>query len=172
MAGETALILPVPEAEHLVARWRGRYDKSAAAGVPAHVTILYPFLDPSGVAASDTAALRTFFSAQTALDVAFARSARFGDRILYLAPEPEEPLLALLRRVWDGWPHCVPYGGAVPRDAVRPHLTVADGAAPDELDRIEARLRDGLPVRARLAEARLIENRSGRWETRESFRIG
>lgn len=42
--GETAVVVVVEAAETLVGRWRARYDTSAAAGVPPHVTVLYPFL--------------------------------------------------------------------------------------------------------------------------------
>ena len=40
---ETALILPVADAEPAVARWRLAHDPSAAQGVPARITPLYPF---------------------------------------------------------------------------------------------------------------------------------
>jgi hypothetical protein len=39
----TALIILVPEAEALVKEFRDKYDHSAAEGMPAHVTVLYPF---------------------------------------------------------------------------------------------------------------------------------
>jgi hypothetical protein len=39
----TALVILVPEAEALVKAFRERYDPSAAEGMPAHVTVLYPF---------------------------------------------------------------------------------------------------------------------------------
>ena len=40
---ESALVALVPEAECLVKTFRDRYDPSAALGVPAHITLLYPF---------------------------------------------------------------------------------------------------------------------------------
>ena len=43
---ESALIIAVPEAEPLVKALRERFDWSAAQGVPAHITILYPFIPP------------------------------------------------------------------------------------------------------------------------------
>src|SRR5215216_5253276 len=39
----SALIVAVPEAEPLVGGWRLRYD-DASLGVPAHVTLLFPFM--------------------------------------------------------------------------------------------------------------------------------
>ncbi|MFI7238151.1 2'-5' RNA ligase family protein [Streptomyces cyaneofuscatus] len=44
-AGRSGLIVRVPEADPLVRAWRDRLDPSARAGVPAHVTVLFPFLD-------------------------------------------------------------------------------------------------------------------------------
>ena len=44
---ETALIVEVSEAEEAVHEWRARHDSVAARGVPAHVTVLFPFVAPS-----------------------------------------------------------------------------------------------------------------------------
>jgi hypothetical protein len=43
-AGQTAIIIPVGAAEPIVGRWHRQFDPAAAAGVPAHVTVIYPFL--------------------------------------------------------------------------------------------------------------------------------
>jgi 2'-5' RNA ligase len=169
---ETALILPVPAAEPLVSRFRAKYDSSAASGVPAHVTLLYPFLEPGAVSASDVAALTTLFASTPAIDAVFARCGRFEPRVLYLAPEPQAEFLALMRRVWERWPDVPPYAGTIPADVVRPHLTVSDSVTGDHLARIELGLAGQLPLATRLAEAHLIENRTGLWTTRQSFPLG
>ena len=169
---ESALIVAVPAAEPLVGRFREKFDSSAAVGVPAHVTLLYPFLAPDAVGASDVAALATLFASTPAFDVVFARTCRFGGQVLYLAPQPEETLLFLMRRVWERWPECPPYNGAIARDLVRPHLTIADGAGGEHLDRIDLAVAGGLPISTRFDEAQLIDNRSGRWKTRETFALG
>src|SRR5262245_17605350 len=46
---EPALIVAVPEAERAVARFRAALDLAAGWGVPAHVTVLYPFLPPQRI---------------------------------------------------------------------------------------------------------------------------
>jgi hypothetical protein len=43
----SAVVVPVPEAEPRVGALRTALDPSAALGVPAHVTILYPFVAPA-----------------------------------------------------------------------------------------------------------------------------
>ncbi len=40
-------MVPVPAVEPLVARYRDRFDAAAGGGVPAHITVLYPFVEPS-----------------------------------------------------------------------------------------------------------------------------
>jgi hypothetical protein len=49
-------LIVVPEAEPFVAAYRRRYDPSAAVGVPAHVTILYPLRSVVDGAAADAVA--------------------------------------------------------------------------------------------------------------------
>jgi hypothetical protein len=43
MVNETAIIIPVPEVELVVGVLRLEYDPTARLGVPAHITVLYPF---------------------------------------------------------------------------------------------------------------------------------
>ena len=43
---ESVLLVPVPEAAPLMHQYRLRYDPVAPAGVPEHITALYPFLAP------------------------------------------------------------------------------------------------------------------------------
>ena len=169
---ESALIVAVAAAEPAVGRFRERYDSSAVVGVPAHVTLLYPFLAPGEIGVDDLAALTTLFATTPRFDVVFARCARFGEKVLYLAPEPAEPFLDLMHRIYERWPECPPYHGTIPPADVVPHLTVGDSIAGDHLDRVDLAVAAGLPVRAHVGEALLIENRTGRWTTRETFALG
>ena len=54
---ESAVLVQVPAAEPLVSRHRARLDSAAELGVPAHVTILSPFVPPSAVTSSTLAIL-------------------------------------------------------------------------------------------------------------------
>lgn len=93
-AGETALLITVPEAEPLVGEARKRYDPAAGAGVPAHVTVLYPFLREERIGPEVRAELRELFARHRPFALRFAGFGRFPG-LLWLAPEPEEPLQAL-----------------------------------------------------------------------------
>ena len=98
--------MPVPEAEALVGALRLQYDWSAARGVPAHITVLFPFLADDEL---DHAALAAVLAAHRAFDFELASVERFGDDVTYLAPVPDAPFRALTEAVWRRWPARPPY---------------------------------------------------------------
>jgi 2'-5' RNA ligase len=155
----TAVVVPVPEAEPVVARWRSRFDASAAAGMPAHVTALFPF-----VAADDAvvAALSALCANLPPLEVEFRRCARFPGVVLYLVPEPADGLRHLIEAIAERWPETPPYEGRF--EDIVPHLTVADGVDEEVAGEIEAALRPSLPIRAHLGGACLYEFDGARWQ--------
>jgi hypothetical protein len=59
---EAGLVVLVPEAEALVKPFRDRYDPSAAAGMPAHITLLYPFKPPDEIDEATLDDLRRCFT--------------------------------------------------------------------------------------------------------------
>jgi hypothetical protein len=68
MAAQSAVLVPVPEAEPAVSRHRARLDRAAAWGVPAHATILYPFVTPPAITAATMAALAGAVASVRAFD--------------------------------------------------------------------------------------------------------
>lgn len=162
MARESAVVVCVPEAEPLVAEWRLRYDPSAARGVPAHITLLYPFVPPDELSADVDQKLDAEFASVAPFDITFHRASRFGDEILFLDPEPDEPFVEMIRRLSNRF-GLVPYGGTIPVDRVKPHLTVVDGHK-EVLDDVERRLIAQLPISCRLVEAWiLVSDEEWRW---------
>ena len=171
-SAESALIIAVPEVEPLVGRFREEYDSSGSVGVPAHVTLLYPFLAPHAIGTGDLAALAGIFASTASFDVTFRECRRFGGTVLWLTPEPSAPILSLMRRIFERWPECPPYDGSIPTRDVVPHLTVSDTVEDEEhLDRIERALQAGLPVTTCVAEALLIDSVTGSWTTRRRFSL-
>jgi 2'-5' RNA ligase len=163
----TALCVPVPEAERVVAQLRDRYDPSAAAGIPAHITLVTPFAPVTDELVEE---LREFFADVAAFPFELTRTGRFPDT-LYLAPEPAAPFEALIARLTERYPDHPPYGGAF--DSVIPHVTVAHAASSATLDAIGAVVRSTLPVQALATSALLFEgsNDDG-WTERGRFRLG
>jgi 2'-5' RNA ligase len=168
---ETALICRVPEAEPYIARYRDRYDPSARRNVPAHVTVLYPFMAPSQVDRDVLDRLRDIARAIPCFGYRLARTRRFPVA-LYLDPEPGESYAALTDAVFRAFPDYPPFEGKFAE--VVPHVTVAHGDEP-LLCEIEVELRIALPaagISARCHELVLIENSSGRWEQMHAFALG
>jgi hypothetical protein len=170
---ESALVALVPEAESLVRQFRDRHDPSAARGVPAHITLLYPFKPPAEI---DHAVLRQLcagFASFAPIVFALKSVQRFPD-VLYLAPDPAEPFRDLTRAIWAWYPETPPYGGKWPD--IMPHLSVANVANQRELDRIAAEFalasKAVLPISASVSLVTLLERRGQRWIVRTTFRLG
>lgn len=168
---ETALICRVPEAEPYIARYRDRYDPSARRNVPAHVTVLYPFMSPDQIDAGVLERLGGIARAVPCFAYRLASTARFPVA-LYLEPDPAGPYAALTDGVFGAFPDYPPFDGKF--DTVVPHVTVAHGDEP-LLCEIEVELRIALPgagIAARCHELVLIENSGGRWEQMHVFPLG
>jgi 2'-5' RNA ligase len=168
---ETALICRVPEAERYIGHYRQRFDPPARRNVPAHVTILYPFMEPGQVDAEVLAELRAIAGAVPRFAYRLRETRRFPTS-LYLAPEPGDGFSALTQGVYARFPEFPPFAGKF--DSVVPHVTVAHGDEP-LLCEIEVELRIALPgsgVPARCEEMVLIENRTGVWQPMQTFSLG
>ncbi|MFJ3338917.1 2'-5' RNA ligase family protein [Streptomyces sp. NPDC086766] len=167
-AGQTGLIVRIPAAEPAVRAWRERFDPSARAGVPAHITVLFPFLDESRIDARVCSALADVLGRYRAFDLRFERCGRFPG-LLYLVPEPGTRLQRLTEVIADRWPEAPPYGGQFAE--IVPHLTVADHQDDAVLDEIEADLLSKLPFQCRVSSVDLIVYDGAEWQERASFAL-
>lgn len=163
---QTALVITVPEAEPLVKPFRDLYDTSAPDGMPAHITILYPFKLPEDLTASVLNKLRACLD-QTAGFTAHMREARMFGSVptLYLAPEPGRRFRALTATLHCLFPENPPYGGLY-KDVI-PHLTVAQAPDQYQLDSIAGdfatKAATFLPINFTVTEVSLWNLASGRW---------
>lgn len=171
---ESALVILVPEAEPLVGAFRQRHDFLAAEGAPAHITVLYPFIDPRQIDSGVLDALTACFRAFAPIEFVLKDLRRFAAETLYLAPDPDGPFRALTIAIWRRFPNRPPYGGQWP-DIV-PHLSVGRFADETQLDQIAGELalatKDALPISATARDVVLIDNTTGRWAARSTFKLG
>lgn len=151
---QSALIVPVPGAEPVVGRYRATLDASASRGVPAHVTVLFPFLPPTGLDEAVLATVRRVVATVDAFDLTLGHVDWFDERVVWLAPRPDEPFRTLITRLWHAFPQCPPYGGA--HTEVVPHLTVGHDAPVPVLRAAAAAVAAHLPVSARVDAVHLI----------------
>jgi hypothetical protein len=171
---ETAVIVPIDAAEVIVAEHRNNLDAAASWGVPAHVSVLYPFVHPMAVDDAVLSRLGTALSSVPAFECSFNCCQWFGEAVLWLAPEPEQPFRDLTSAVWHAFPEYPPYGGAF--DDVVPHLTVGEvgerrRGSLQQLRAAEADVGQQLPIRARVDQVLLIAgtNAADSWYTIREF---
>lgn len=172
MVASSGLAVMVPEAVPVVRPWRRLLDPGAELGVPAHVTVLFPFVPPSEIDDGVCVELQRLFAEVEPFDFALVRTGWFDDTVLYLAPEPDRCFHELTERVTDRWPEHPPYGGAY--SEVVPHLTVGQGAPLDELRRAERDVAAKLPVRSRAESVHLLtgSGEPGSWSVACAFLLG
>ncbi len=161
--GQSAVIIPVPEAEDLVGSWRAVHDPRARTGVPAHITLVVPWLSPGQIKPEHLEALDYLLSSRRVFGYSLDRVAWFGERVLWLAPSPGTPfreLTSLLASHFD----TPPWEGEF--SEVVPHLTVglAGVSLGSTLAEAAEDLEDKLPLKCRANEVVVMCGTGARWK--------
>jgi 2'-5' RNA ligase len=150
--GESAIIVPiaVPKTIH---RLRERMDPSAAQGVPAHVTLIYPFMPVERLDDEVRRKVGRIVAAEPTFTVNFREVTRWPN-VVQLPPDPPDPFRRLTAALAAEFPDYPPYEGAF--EVVIPHLTVARDVSDEYYAAAEHALPAALPVRHIVREAWLI----------------
>jgi 2'-5' RNA ligase len=175
---ETALLLPVPAAEPAVARHRARLDEAARDGVPAHITVLYPFLPPAGIDEALLATLARLFGGFASFRFTLDKVGWFGQEAVWLGPRDPAPFTALTGLVFTAFPSCPPYGGR--HLEVIPHLTIGQAGGLQALAAAAGSVRSWLPIEAAATQVSLMAGPPpgspgtppGQWRTIAAFPLG
>jgi 2'-5' RNA ligase len=171
---QTALIVPVMAAETAVREHRRHLDGACAWGVPPHVTVLFPFVEPAVARQAETAArVREAIRDVGAFDCSFAQTSWFGQEVLWLAPDPAQPFRDLTSGVFGAFPDHPPYAGAHVESV--PHLTVGERRLADlaALHDAEKKVSAHLSFTTRIDTVLLIEGASAprSWRVVQEFRL-
>lgn len=168
----SAVIVAVPSAAPAVDAWLERTSSAKPSnGVPAHVTLVFPFVPAEKIDAALLEALRDLFGRFPGFTFELHELRRFP-QVLYLAPEPPAPFVRLTEAIVSSYPDYPPYGGAF--DAIVPHLSVAEGDTA-LLDEVERDVRRSLPLRAEAREVTVLEEVEpdmARWVARARLPLG
>ena len=168
---ESALLVAVPSAENTVETFRRKLDPSSALGMPAHITVLYPFAPLSTISPSVADELGALLRRFEPFDFVLSEVGWFDERVLYLAPSPQAPFVELTVAISEAFPAYLPYGGAF--GEVVPHLTVGEGARPIRMRRAPGASRGVCPSR-RLPPSSVSWplTPAGHWSVRRTFPLG
>jgi 2'-5' RNA ligase len=164
--GQSAVVLPLPGLGPVVEGWRRRCEPSARLGMPAHITLLFPFLAEPELTSGAVAELAAIMGSFRAFALRFERTATFPG-VLYLAPTPAEPLIEMTRAIEARWPDHPASGGAF--EEVVPHVTVTNGADPGVMQAAGDELARQLPLSSAADRAALYVFTGAAWVERATL---
>jgi len=167
-SGQTGLVIPVPAADALLASVGARYPGTVREGVPAHVSLLYPFVAATGLDERVTSTLGELLAKQAPMPLQFTECYR-QNGFVALRPDPMDGLTELVDKTHRQWPEVVPYEGVY--GDVEPHLTVTMRCSAETAVTIEQEVTAELPISAELREAWLVAF-EGQWTLRGRFEFG
>ena len=169
--GATALVVPVRAADPLIGDLRRAHTPSGRDGMPAHATLLAPFIHSSRLDSLDRRRLSDAVGRFPAFDLRLSSFGLFEHiGCLWLAPHPHRPFVELTRALLDIYPEVdYPPEGA---DEIVPHVTIGGHLTQEEQDDIKRELAPKLPIRAKADRVVLYERGGdGRWIDRYRFRL-
>ena len=168
---ESVLLVEVPAAEAAVGWYREHLDANASLGIPAHVTVLSPFMPPQMISPIVLAKLQRVFASMRRFHLQLAATGWFGEDVLWLAPTDPAPFRALTHSVYEAFPEFPPFGGQ--HEVLIPHLTIGHGHPVNALRAAEISILAQLPIEADAATVTLMTEQSagGQWAKAATFNL-
>jgi hypothetical protein len=148
----SGLVVPVTAAERVLGDRTQQPARPVQPVLPAHVTLLAPFLPREELTGGLVAELEALFADVVPFAFALDEVCAFPSGIVYLAPQPPAPFRQLTMALTRRFPEHPPYGGQFPE--LVPHLTVPLGDGESVAD-VERRVLEEGPVQGLATEAEL-----------------
>jgi 2'-5' RNA ligase len=168
---ESVVLVPALGAGQVVTDLRLRYDPSARAGVPPHVTLMFPFVPPPDLSDPIIDALQSVMGRAEAFDFTLTRVSQFEQGVVYLVPEPASPFVALTQQIGRAF-GLLPFGGEFGEDPVA-HLTVAVDPSASNREQVVEQVGGELPIALRAEEAWLmVGSHASGWDVVRRMRLG
>jgi len=165
----TAIVIVLDDARPQLEPVREEFHaQEVAAGIPLHVTLLYPFAPPDRV---DEEALADFFAGYDAFTLTL-RGLATWPQVVYAVPEPRDHLLAMMHALIAKYPEYPPYEGEIAEP--EPHATLSELEPGESLEAIAAGIRARteslFPIQCEIRDGALLqEHEPDRWRERRRF---
>ncbi|MEP7291800.1 MAG: 2'-5' RNA ligase family protein [Chloroflexota bacterium] len=165
------VIVAPPHIQTFATPLRLKYGFEGMLRVPAHITVLFPFVPLDELdAACET--LRPLFADVPPFEVTLDGYGHFPTAT-YLKPANPEPIKALFRLIHGAFPGCPPYRGAFGSDDIIPHMTIGEFGS--EIERASAEFPAYAPISFRVPHVHLIvgmEHEPIPWVTHDVIPLG
>ena len=165
---DSALILRIQLPPGLGAL-RTRHVPDAAEGVPAHVTLLYPFATPASTSVEVLDSVAAIVREHREWSMTLAAQGRWPDA-LYATVEPDGPVRTLQADLAAAFPMLPLYGD--PGVRFEPHVTIVEGPGVADPAVLDDPAWGELPAAREVAEIQLIVRERGRWRIATAFPLG
>lgn len=168
--GQTGVVVLVPPADAVLTAVAQQYPEAVRDGIPAHVSLLYPFLHADELDENVLRALSELLAQSGPMTVTLDEVQRQDDFVA-LRPNPITGLRELSAAMQRRWPDVVPYDGRF--GDVDPHVTVALHTTAERARAIAEQIVPPLlPIAAELRDVWLVAYSGGRWTVRQKFALG
>ena len=169
MPDRSAVIAPIELPASLLAV-RNAGDRMAARGVPAHVTILFPFLRVDALTPDVHAALAAVAGMQPQFAAGFDSVER-REQAVWLLPADQRPFLRLTAALAARWPDHPPYEGV--HDELIAHLTLVETSDVEILGTAWVAASGSGRFDVEVTQITVIaEDADGRWQTHWRLPMG
>lgn len=157
--GTTAVVVLIPEADALLRDAAAVSGELIRPGVPAHVTLLYPFVELADITSACRDQVQRSLAGRGPVDVVLDRVVREPGFVAVSVSGID----GLITAVRHDWPQLIPYRGRF--GAAPPaHLSVAMGGSENEADAVVSRVTARLPVVSRINEAHVVGLTDSGWK--------
>lgn len=140
----SAVILSFPDIDAVIGDIRDHLDPSASWGIPAHVSLIYPFARAHRITPELLETVRAVAAGTQPFEVRFDRTGWFGDETVWLGPAPQPALDDVVARCLAAFPQYPPYGGEF--DEFVAHLILVTGHPAQEAKDAERAVLPELPI--------------------------
>ena len=163
----TAIVVPFDDLDAVVGTHRRVLTTDGGDGMPAHVTLIYPFADDAALGDHETGRVRAALGAFSRFDVTFRRFGRFDAQppVLYLDPEPGAPFVGMIAALEREFPAFPSFGGI--HETVIPHLTIAQTGDAPAMQGAKDDVASHLPIQTRVTAVTVMAHLAAGWRPLE-----
>ncbi|MGL1893629.1 MAG: 2'-5' RNA ligase family protein [Spirochaetaceae bacterium] len=166
------LVFPVNELIPHLQVFREKYTKDGIAGMPPHITLLYPYFPTVDDIDNNLNRIKKVCKKIEPFTVSIKNLGFFSNReVMYYAPEPKVEFKKIIKLFAEEFRETPPYGGAFPIDEISAHITVCtDKKFIDEVEKeLTNKMKTILPFSFEVNLIKIYIKYDGQWIDYKTF---